>query len=198
MRKSVLIAFGLAVVGCQAQPATSAALQELSFSQPCSSLSDFFASKNVNMRGDPLGPGQKASIFMEDSVFRVVEIGCTRIKSEDGKDSEPMPVTITFYSGGTDEQDRLTNASLRLDEKLIQSYGDPSKKFQTGRWESSQWLVGVTRVRHFESTPSDTRDLRVEFSLYPTNDVKALDESLDKFLQILAKEPLAPPVSNAQ
>lgn len=188
----------LVLVGCQAQPATSAALQEFSVSQPCSTLVGFFQERNIGVRGDPLGPGQKVSLFLQDPVFRVVEIGCARLMIPGTQDSEPMPVTITFFSGGADVNGRLTQASLRLDEKLTEAFGEPTKKYNTGRWESSQWLAGLTRVRHFESTPSDTKDLRVEFSLYPSNDPGALDKSMKTFLQILQKEPLAPAAPDAQ
>jgi hypothetical protein len=197
MKKFAAFMF-FALVGCQAQPATSAALQEFSFSQPCSKIANFFQERNIGIRGDALGPGQKVSLFLQDPVFRVVEIGCTRLMIPGTQDSEPMPVTITFFSGGADKDGRLTQASLRLDEKLIQAFGDPTKKYNTGRWESSQWLSGLTRVRHFDTNPSDSRDVRVEFSLYPSNDVQALDESLKTFLQILQKEPLAPPLADAQ
>lgn len=183
---------GLALLAaCRAEMATPAVLEEFSFSTPCADLRQFFSSRGIQTRGDPLREDQQLTIFVEHPMFRVAEIRCARLKTASG-DVEPMPAELTFFSGGEDTNARLTQGTLTLRERLDGSLGAPWKHLQTGRWEAHDWSGRPTLVRAFKNGPQDTTWVRVLFSRYPSNEPALLDDQLDAFLKILQTEELAP------
>jgi hypothetical protein len=181
----------LFLVACSSESATPAAFDEFRFSAPCSELREFFSTRGIQTRGDPLRANQQMTIFFDHPMFRVVEIRCARLQNANGE-TEPMPAEINFFSAGKDENGRLTQGSLALQEKLAVPLGAPWKKLQTGRWDAAEWTGGPSVVRQFKNGPQDTEWVRVIFSRYPANSPEDLDKSLGQFLSILKAEPLAP------
>lgn len=190
---AALLGFLTALAACTSASAPEPqALKDFDFDQPCISIPDALREKGFSVRGDPQKGDTQITFHVTHPLFWVVEVRCAPLPGPDG-DRMLFPVEMIFFSGGKDEGGRITRGATTLgtllSEKLKMA---PWKNLQTARWESSSWTGGLDLVRHYETGPADSKDLKVVLLRYPSNTPEQLEAHLKVFLEILKDHPLPP------